>query len=115
MIQAILAPVGAYLLAFATWMLYLAAMAIIPKKSRLSPVAKAHAYVLVSVAIVMDAVLNIIVASVLFLDPPRDLLLTGRLKRYIRDPQEFPWRRALALWVCEHLLDPFDPDGNHCG
>jgi hypothetical protein len=103
-----------YLLALVTWLFYLAAMNLLRHKDAMHPVAKLHAYALVAVGVVLDALLNAIVATVLFLDPPRDALLTGRLRRYINDPKERPWRRRVAKWVCVHLLDQFDPTGDHC-
>lgn len=112
----VLVTLGAgYALVVATWLFYLAIMAISPHKSNLHPVAKAHAYVLLAVALALDVVLNVVVGTVLFLDPPRELLMTDRLKRYLAREAPQSWRRAIAAWVCKHLLDQFDPDGNHCG
>lgn len=105
---------GAYLLAVATWVFYLAAMSLLPRRHDLHPVAKVHAYLIVGVGLALDFVLHVVVGSVLFLKPPQDWLLTGRLTRYINDVDEARWRRALAGWICARLLDAYDPDGCHC-
>lgn len=104
----------AYAIAFGTWLFYLAAQSVQPRKRELHPVARLHAYVLVAIGLALDAVLNVVVASVLFLKLPQDVLLTGRLIRYKNDAAERAWRRKLAVWICEHLLDVFDADGCHC-
>jgi len=103
-----------YALAFLTWVMYLAVMNIARFRHDLYPIAKAHAYVLAAVALVFDFLLNVVVGTVVFLKPPKDLLLTGRLSRYILDPSEALWRRKLAGWICSRLLDQFDPYGHHC-
>jgi len=105
---------GSYLLFLVTWIFYLAVMNLAPVRHELKPIAKVNGYILLSIGLVLDFVLNVVVCSVLFLKYPRDILLTGRLTRYINDPKERPWRRQLACWVCTHLLDQFDPKGIHC-
>lgn len=105
---------GAYALAVVTWIFYLAVMALIPHRHSLRPIAKAHAYLLVAVGLVLDVALNVIVGSVLFVEPPhpKRLLLTSRLSYHTT--RDHGWRTRLALWVCSHLLDQFDPKGRHC-
>lgn len=99
-----------YALAVLSWLFYLAIMHLKRVRDDLHPVAKAHAYLLLSAGLVLDVVLNAVVGSVLFLEPPRELLLTSRLKRLKRGDG---WRAKLADWVCEHLLEQFDE--GHCG
>ncbi len=60
----------------------------------------------------LDVFVQVVVASVVFLDPPRDWTLTGRLKRYIAGPEGI--RERVAVWMCANLLNTFDPDGRHC-
>lgn len=63
----------------------------------------------------LDVATNLLLAPLLFLDWPRELLLTSRLKRYMgTQPPARRWQRTLAWWICDHLLDPFDPSGRHC-
>lgn len=63
---------------------------------------------------VMDIVAQYTIAVVFFADLParREYLVTERLKRYIAHGQG--WRAQKAEWICTHLLDVFDPTGNHC-
>lgn len=94
------------------WVLYLAIMSLAEHRDRLHPVAKFHAYfVILPVGYVVDALLNLL-ACVIFLRVPRDWLLTGTLKRTIATDDG--WRCDVAAWVCEHLLNQFDPKGRHC-
>jgi len=99
-----------YAIAVLTWIFYLAAYHLIPLRDQLHPVAKAHAYVIVGIGLVLDAILNIVVATIAFGDLPREWLLTTRLKRY--KAGRLGWRRVVAYWVCEHLLNQFDE--GHC-
>lgn len=65
------------------------------------------------VGVLMDVLANIVIASVVFLEPPREWLVTQRLQRHITQDMG-TWRGYLAAWVCTHLLDVFDPSGDHC-
>ncbi len=103
-----------YALALATWLFYLAVMHLLPHKDKLHPVAKAHAIVLGGIALALDVLLNVIVGTLAFAKLPQDWLLTNRLRRYLHDESEAAWRRKLAGWICESLLDQFDPSGCHC-
>ena len=102
---------GSYLLMVLTWVMYLAIMGLIPHRKELHPIAKVHAYILVAIGLLMDTILNVVVASVILLQPPREFLLTHRLQKNIR---RGGWRGRVSKWVCEHLLDQFDPKGHHC-
>ena len=61
----------------------------------------------------VDVLANITVASIVFVEWPREWLVTDRLQRHIRTPQS-AWRTRLASIICDHLLDVFDPSGDHC-
>jgi hypothetical protein len=60
----------------------------------------------------MDVLANLTIASIVFLEPPREWLVTDRLKRHIA--RGTGWRAVKAEWICTHLLDVFDPRGDHC-
>lgn len=62
-------------------------------------------------AVLMDVVFNLIPATVIFLDLPREWLFTLRLDRY--EAEGAGWRYRLALWICRNLLNPFQ-QGGHC-
>lgn len=94
------------------WILYLAIMNLSRVRRDLHPFAKFNAYVIVlPIGYVFDALLNLLVCGI-FLRLPRDWLLTGTLKRMIATDDG--WRCATAAWICEHLLNQFDPKGKHC-
>lgn len=66
---------------------------------------------LLIVGYLWDVICNLTYASVLFLEIPREWVITARLSRHIADEG---WRGDLARWFCRHLLDPYDPSGCHC-
>jgi hypothetical protein len=107
-----LAPLAFYGLFLMTWVMYLAIMKLAEHKDSLHPFAKFNAYLLLFVVgYPLDALLNLLVCAV-FLRIPRDWLLTGTLKRTIATDDG--WRCATSAWICEHLLNQFDPKGRHC-
>lgn len=63
------------------------------------------------VAVIMDVIFNLVPATVIFLDPPRELLFTQRLDRY--EAQGSGWRYTVAVWICKNMLNPFQ-QGGHC-
>jgi hypothetical protein len=66
----------------------------------------------VVIGFLMDVFANLTIASLVFLEPPREWLVTSRLQRYIAHGTG--WRAAKARWICDNLLDVFDPSGDHC-
>lgn len=61
----------------------------------------------------MDVLANLLIAPFVFRDVPREWLVTSRLIRYRDDPHS-GWRGQWAAALCDGLLDPFDPTGDHC-
>lgn len=72
---------------------------------------KVLAYPALLVGLVLDALVNLTVCTVLFLEFPREWLVTSRLSRHAKADG---WRGSIARWVCVHLLDALDPSGRHC-
>jgi hypothetical protein len=67
------------------------------------------------VGVILDATLNIVFMTVAFGDLPREFLLTARLHRYRDDPRHNGTKRQSgAKFICEKLLNAFDPSGKHC-
>lgn len=97
---------------FFTWGMYLSVMNLVRFKEQMSLETKLFAYPLVVIGVLADFIYNVLVGSILFLEPPREWLLTTRLKRHLGKDG---YKGNLARWVCRHLLDPFDPKGTHCG
>jgi hypothetical protein len=103
------------------WVLYLACMNLKRAKDadRIPRVGYWFGYPVLLVGLAADFFYNVILATVLFGELPQEWLLTGRLQRYLRDPDagQAWWlysRKTVARWLCDNLLDPFDPSGNHC-
>ena len=107
---------AAYTLAFlwAFWAMYVLVMGIYRAhlSKRLTAVTLCLSSPFIAAGYLMDVVANLTIASLVFLEPPRELLVTSRLQRYVA--QENGWRFRIANWICNHLLDVFDPSGNHC-
>ena len=55
--------------------------------------------------LVLDFLANVLVFTLLFLELPRETLVTSRLKRHKH--QSTGWRQDMALWWERHI-DPFD-------
>lgn len=64
------------------------------------------------IGLAVDVLMNMTVASFIFLDVPKQWLVTTRLARYVS--KGTGWRYRIANWICNTLLDVFDPSGNHC-
>lgn len=94
---------------YVMWVLFLAVMSLYAAWKTLPTVTKALAIPAVLLAVVMDVGLNII-ATVPFLDPPREWTFSQRMGRYKRIKS---WRTPIACWFCSNLLDPFQV-GGHC-
>lgn len=62
-------------------------------------------------AVAMDVTFNVIIATVIFFDPPQEWMFTQRLNRY--KIEDAGWRTVVAKWLCFNLLDPFQT-GGHC-
>lgn len=65
------------------------------------------------VGMLLDVTVNLLVAPFVFLELPREALVTSRLSRLVHE-ERGAWRGRLALWICAELLDAFDTDGHHC-
>lgn len=96
------------------WILYVLTMGLYRAKltGRLNGLSLLLCSPFVAAAFVLDFMAQMTVFTVLFGELPRELLVTGRLRRLMRGPDG--WRRRLADYMCHHLLDPFDPTGGHC-
>lgn len=63
------------------------------------------------VGLLLDVLVNFTGCTLLFLELPREWLVTQRLSRHIKGSGR---RAAIARWVCSRLLDDLDPSGCHC-
>ena len=94
------------------WPFYLAVMSLKGARDagRLSKYARTLAMPILFIGAALDAFANIVIMTVILLELPREWLVTPRLKRHIKGEG---YRRRIAAWMAEHLLDPFDPDDRH--
>lgn len=92
-----------------TYVYYVAVMSFKRKWQQLSTRVKIVAAPQIIIGVLLDIILNILISPV-FLELPRELLLTSKLKRYRRKGSGY--RLRLADSLCENWLNPFD-DG-HC-
>jgi hypothetical protein len=95
------------------WVLFLAVMPLYRAhlNGTLTGVSKVLGYPLVIVMVLFDCAINITLATLVFLEMPREKMLTQRLERLSALDT---WRGKLARGVCKKLLDAFDPRGKHC-
>jgi hypothetical protein len=111
-----LIQVSTYLFAwiYAFWLLYLVVMGVYRAhlSKRLQPVALILLLPVVLLGVIVDIVSNLILAPILFLDLPKELLVTSRLIRYRN--YDSGWRNKVANYICSNLLDVFDPNNQHC-
>lgn len=100
---------------YALWIFYLAIMNLsrADQAHQLRPVALALGIPVLVVGYTMDALINVLVLTVLMLELPRELTVSERLGRHLRSLSG-GWRYRVSRWVCVELLDQFDPTGKHC-
>lgn len=72
---------------------------------------RAMSYALLLVAATADALFNVTIGTVLFLEWPswRRIMFTKRCAAHL---DADTWRGRIARWVCESWLNPFESD--HC-
>lgn len=97
---------------YALWVFYLAVMNLkrVRDQNKLTKTALYLGIPVLWTGVVLDALVNIFIVSVLLLEFPREFLVTARFKRH--NAATSGWRKKVVAWF-EPLLDPFDPDGDH--
>lgn len=102
------------LLAFwALWVLFLATMNLGQAKAegKLKGFALWAGYTVLAVGLLVDLVVQITVATVLWLELPREWTVSGRVERLCREGHGY--RLTMAMWFRRVLLAPFDRSGGH--
>lgn len=97
---------------FLLWIMFLAVMSLKAAKDsgKLTGVAYGFGMVVLIIGYLVDFLINMAPATVLFLEPPFELTVTARCGSYLTDPG---FRGGIARWLCRNLLDPFQI-GGHC-
>jgi hypothetical protein len=104
-----------------TWGYYIYCSKLIKKYGTKSPPLWAKVVIWIFV-ICFDAPLNLTIASVYWLELPKEYLFTDRLNRWRkyadRGYHSLNWRQKRrlrdAVFICEEMLDQYDPRGYHC-
>lgn len=109
--------------AYALWILFLASMNLMQARDEGTLPMWAHRLGLpvIFVGIVIDITVQLTLACVIFLEFPRELTVSGRVKRWVEGPYYSGpptrgirwWRYSVALWMRTNLLKPFDRSGGH--
>jgi len=96
------------------WLFYLAVMSLYRANmtKTITPQAKFLGWPIIVVGAVIDCALNLTFFSLVFFERPKELLLTKRMQRHIK--LGVGWRCKLSRWICQGLLNAFDPTGSHC-
>lgn len=102
------------LLAFwCLWVLFLAVMNLGQAKAenKLQGFALYAGYTVLAAGLLVDLVVQITVATVIWLELPREWTVSERVARLCREGHGY--RLTLALWFRRVLLAPFDRSGGH--
>ena len=102
------------LVLWALWVLYIAMMNI-KRVEATQPMpirVKMLVYPTMAVFEVVEVIANVIVCTLLFLDLPKEVRVSDRLRRYWTDPEKYGWRLHIVKFL-KPMLDPFDPAGPH--
>lgn len=96
------------------WSLYLAVMNLYVSyhKGTIPKIMMPFAYSILAIGATLDFVMNFTLFALIFLDLPREILVTKRLQRMIKSG--VGWRLKLAKWICSNVLNPFTQGNNHC-
>lgn len=98
------------------WIVYAAVMNL--KRVRdtvgLTPAHKLFGYPALALGLVLDAYVNLVWGTLVFVEVPREWTLSSRLWRLSNDPAA-GWRQRWALALRVALLDSVDPNGVHRG
>jgi hypothetical protein len=96
------------------WVLYLAVMCLKGARDagRLSKPVYYLSLPILSLGYFLDFLVNMFVMTFIMLELPREFLVTSRVIRH--KYQGAGYRKKVATWICDNLLDPFDPSGCHC-
>lgn len=108
---AALSIVAVYLL----WVHYVAVMRLMQVRDagHLTRATKAIGYTALGVGLLLDLIVNTVIATVLFVELPREWTVSARLTRHSETGTG--WRQRLALSIRKGLLDNIDPSGVHRG
>lgn len=114
LIGSVLLPVAiVYAVLLITWLMYIQVMGALRVWINLHWFVKFNLIPIAPVFLLLDVAVNLVIGSLLFLEPPRWWTLSERLHYHAIN--NHGWRTSIAVWLCVNMLNPFDPDFHHCG
>lgn len=106
--------IAAGLLSFwVLWVLFLAVMNLQEAKdsNTLPRPILIPAYITLWVGLIVDLFVQLTFATIIWLELPRELTVSGRVARLIESGGGY--RKNLAIWFRNNMLKPFDRSGGH--
>lgn len=103
---------------YALFIFYAAVMNIkrVKDAGKLTTIGKVLGYPTLVIGLFLDLLVNVFVMTVVLLEIPREMTVTGRLKRHhlesIGESWIDKWRMGVVKFF-EPVLDPLDPSGDH--
>lgn len=96
------------------WVHYVAVMRLMQVRDagQLTPAMKAIGYPALFVGLLLDLIVNTFVATLIFVELPREFTVSARLTRH---SESTGWRQRVAIAIRTALLDNIDPNGVHRG
>ncbi len=93
------------------WVFFLAVMNLKENQNNLKGFVRACGLFTLFVGRVIDLVVQVGPASILWLELPRELTVSDRVARLVKEGHGY--RYNLAVWFRSNLLAPFDKSGSH--
>lgn len=118
--QLVEVPLTAVVYIWVFWLVYVVVMGFYRAHlaKRLNPLTFVMASPVLIVGYALDMFCQYTLACLVFWDRPKSFLhermVTTRLQRYVAEGEVGGWRFKVATYICDKMLDPFDPTGNHC-
>lgn len=96
------------------WVHYVAVMRLMQVRDagQLTAAMKAIGYPALVVGLLLDLIVNTFVATLIFVELPREFTVSARLTRH---SESTGWRQRVAVAIRTALLDNIDPNGVHRG
>jgi hypothetical protein len=96
------------------WIFFLAVMSLYRAhlNKTISKTALILGYPVLVLGACIDFTMNFTLFSLIFLELPKEYMLTKRMQRYIAT--DTGWRVKLSKFICNNLLNNFDASGKHC-
>jgi len=83
-------------------------------REKLGPVFFAIVGVVVG-GLILDVIFQWTLAPIIFMEFTPNITFSKRMERYRDNPKyKGTWKMRWADFICEHILNPFDPSGHHC-